>query len=219
MHHKRLFRDGNSEENKPKRLGQLRHRNPRHVLSCGVCGQWLSAAPRGALSASFGQRAAAARDNGQCGHQTSRVPCSAPRVSEAPGCFTAPVPPAVSLWVFQPGPWAEPATACPTASPAPAALPWPPQLPPESSWVGSAAAFPVVQEAEDIISLSAEGTALFLIISVKIIWHGAMLSCPIQLRPMQSPLVLLGCWIKNPGHAYQQLWRSARGMELMEAGV
>lgn len=69
-----------------------------------------------------------------------------------------------------------PAAASSTASAAPTALPWPPQLPPESSWVGNPAAFPVVQEAEDIISLSAERTALFFIISVEIIWHGAMLS-------------------------------------------
>lgn len=96
-----------------------------------------------------------ARDDGQGSHQTSPVPCSAP---------------------FQPGLWAEPATACPTASAAPAALPWPPQLPPESSCLGNPAAFSVVQEAEGIISVSAERTALFFIISVEIIWHETMLS-------------------------------------------
>lgn len=108
MHHKRLFRDRNSEENKPKHWklpGPVLPQESQARAELWGARLGLSAALRGALSVSSGQESSrrAARDDGQCTQQTSPVPCSAPRVTEAPGCFTAPVPPAVSLWVFQPG--------------------------------------------------------------------------------------------------------------------
>lgn len=68
--------------------------------------------------------------------------------------------PACSVWVFQPALQAVPAIACPLP-----VLPWPPQLPPKSSWVGNPAAFPIVQEAEDRAGIAlppAEGTAIFI---------------------------------------------------------
>lgn len=195
LHHKRLFRDGNPEENKPTPgscLSRLHHRNPRHVPELWWCaGRRLPAALMGALPvirpAETGGRAVMVRGMMvSCCQQTFLDPHSALRVSEAPGCFAVPAPRARLVWTFQPAPWAVPAIACPTACLAQAALPWPPWLPPESSWVGNPAAFSVVQEAQDragITSLSAEGRAIFFfflnsffIILVKIIWHGATLS-------------------------------------------
>lgn len=144
-----------------------------------------------------------ARDDGQGCHQTSPVPCSAPRVSEAPGCFTAPVPPAVSLWMFQPGLWAEPAIACPTASAAQqccsgllSSLLNPPGL-----------AIQLLSQLCKRLRTSSPCQLREQLWLSLFQWKsfGMGPCCPeqpiqvSQLHPMQSPLVLLGCWVKTLG--------------------